>query len=371
MKRILIFTPRGENNGAEMQLLHLLRKVDASRFEWCIVQFGAGRIFREAGYDVHVMQELANSSLFYRMRNFLSRNFFQSTMLERKIRKIHETFKPDFWYINSLNVHDVSVWARQWAVRYVVHCHELPYYYGYRHSSASMYNQLHHAALVIGCSERVTQNMRIMGALNAATVYECIDFDKVKSNSSDRRLTRKKLGIPEDAFVWGMAGGGYYRKGVDLIPAALKEFTERMIYFIWIGNLIDSGYSHYVKSLFNAEGISNFIITGNQTKDYYKYMDALDGFLLTSREDPFPLVMIEAAALGKPIVSFASGGVQEFMQSGMGFVIDTFNPSDLSVAMKIVVDESDCFDKNTLISRAQEFDAARIALLWTELLMSV
>ena len=38
----------------------------------------------------------------------------------------------------------------------------------------------------------------------------------------------------------------------------------------------------------------------------------LDVFLVTSREDPYPLVMLEAAALGVPIVSFANGGSVEF-----------------------------------------------------------
>jgi glycosyltransferase involved in cell wall biosynthesis len=234
-----------------------------------------------------------------------------------------------------------------------------------------MYNLLHGAALVIGCSERVTQNMRIMGGVTASTLYECIDFNQIRMNGGDRGLVRKKLGIPDDAFVWGMAGGGYYRKGADIIPAVLKKLSERNIYFIWIGDLTDSGYSHYVRSLCNAEGLSNFIVTGSQTTDYYKYMDVLDGFLLTSREDPFPLVMIEAAALGKPIVSFASGGVEEFMKPGMGFVIETYNPFDMSVAMKRVMDESDCINRETLISRAAEFDAVRMASLWTELLMQV
>src|SRR5690606_2041009 len=39
----------------------------------------------------------------------------------------------------------------------------------------------------------------------------------------------------------------------------------------------------------------------------------LDAFCLTSREDPFPLVMLEAAGTGAPIVSFPNGGVVEFV----------------------------------------------------------
>ena len=38
-------------------------------------------------------------------------------------------------------------------------------------------------------------------------------------------------------------------------------------------------------------------------------------FFLSSREDPFPLVMLEAAFQGKPIVGFkGSGGVNDFLK---------------------------------------------------------
>jgi glycosyltransferase involved in cell wall biosynthesis len=47
----------------------------------------------------------------------------------------------------------------------------------------------------------------------------------------------------------------------------------------------------------------------------------MDALALTSREDPFPLVMLEAAAHGVPTVCFAdSGGGVEFVGSDAGLV---------------------------------------------------
>jgi hypothetical protein len=47
-----------------------------------------------------------------------------------------------------------------------------------------------------------------------------------------------------------------------------------------------------------------------------------DIFCLTSREDPFPLVMLEAAALGKPVVCFdRAGGASEFCALGGGLAV--------------------------------------------------
>jgi glycosyltransferase involved in cell wall biosynthesis len=39
---------------------------------------------------------------------------------------------------------------------------------------------------------------------------------------------------------------------------------------------------------------------------------AMDVLCVTSREDPYPLVMLEAASLGVPVVSFDNGGATEF-----------------------------------------------------------
>jgi glycosyltransferase involved in cell wall biosynthesis len=52
------------------------------------------------------------------------------------------------------------------------------------------------------------------------------------------------------------------------------------------------------------------------------YMSMFDMLCLTSREDPFPLVMLEAAALEKPIICFdTSGGGPEFVEDDCGFVV--------------------------------------------------
>ena len=43
---------------------------------------------------------------------------------------------------------------------------------------------------------------------------------------------------------------------------------------------------------------------------------------MISREDPYPLVCLEAASVGKPIICFAdAGGMPEFVEEDCGFVV--------------------------------------------------
>jgi len=55
---------------------------------------------------------------------------------------------------------------------------------------------------------------------------------------------------------------------------------------------------------------------------HYCYYTLFDIFISVSREDPFPLVCMENAALAKPIICFeGSGGMPGFVQDDAGFVV--------------------------------------------------
>jgi len=69
----------------------------------------------------------------------------------------------------------------------------------------------------------------------------------------------------------------------------------------------------------------------DNTVDIYPIFDI---FLLPSREDPFPLVCLEAAAAGLPIVCFKeSGGMAEFVGDDAGIVISDFNIHSMCYAV--------------------------------------
>ena len=66
---------------------------------------------------------------------------------------------------------------------------------------------------------------------------------------------------------------------------------------------------------------SRVFFTGevDNPSDYYA---ASDVFAMVSREDPFPLVCLLAASVGKPILCFdEAGGMPEFVENDSGYVI--------------------------------------------------
>lgn len=126
---------------------------------------------------------------------------------------------------------------------------------------------------------------------------------------------RSQLGIPEDATVVGGAGTLQWRKGPDLFVQVAATVVRRRpdldVRFVWAG-----GPDPHGEELPIAHDIAQLGLDGRchilgRYDSAAAAIGAFDLFCLTSREDPFPLVMLEAAGLGVPLVSFASGGVTE------------------------------------------------------------
>jgi glycosyltransferase involved in cell wall biosynthesis len=136
----------------------------------------------------------------------------------------------------------------------------------------------------------------------------------------------QQLNISTEAKIVCGVGTIDWRKGTDLFiqlaRSVFRYHLENPVYFLWIGGqqlkpfLMELQYD--IKTLGLEESIRFLGIKSNPLD----YMAACDVFALVSREDPFPLVCLEAASLGKPIVCFdKAGGASEFIENDCGFVI--------------------------------------------------
>jgi glycosyltransferase involved in cell wall biosynthesis len=135
---------------------------------------------------------------------------------------------------------------------------------------------------------------------------------------------RRELGISEGTMVVGASGTMDWRKGVDLFVQVAGRIralglTANEIRFVWLGGNEDP--LQPVRYDIERMGLSEMIHLVPATPDPRPYFAAFDVFALSSRTDPFPLVCLEAAALGKPIVCFDCGGIPEFVEQDCGFVV--------------------------------------------------
>lgn len=142
-----------------------------------------------------------------------------------------------------------------------------------------------------------------------------------------RAKLRQQLDLPPGVRIVLSVGYGDRRKGLDLF-GELAEclLTQRNdIHFVWVGHF-DEVLMDATRARLRERGIDrNFHATGLDF-DTALYYPGADVYALTSREDPFPSVVLEALSVGLPVVAFAgTGGAEEVLKLGAGRLVPAFD----------------------------------------------
>ena len=363
--KILFLTPTGARTGSEMVLWYLMKQLVGTNVETAVYTRQAGELFSTESPTPHTFINKSKRGFLYNFLEGIYHKIFKRTFEENYLRRIHAQFKPDCWYLNTITMPELAQLAIKLKVPYIVHVHEIVSIYD-EYNANSFAAMIHNAKLVIGCSGSVVRQLKQMNLTNVQLLHEFVDTQKIIIKQP-ANLLRQQLNIPADAYIWLMSGTMCMRKGTDFVPDVLNILPQNT-YLLWLGSESNYGVYHYVKERIKNENL-NFIALGNKGgSDYYDYLNIADGFVLLSREDPFPLVMIEAAYLQKPIVGFESGGVAEFVQEGMGKVVPAFDIQQLTIAMADIADGKLLIDKVKLRQRAETFDVKNQVSKWQKLL---
>lgn len=132
------------------------------------------------------------------------------------------------------------------------------------------------------------------------------------NNDSQIRL-RQRYNLPLDSKIIFNGGRDLPRKGVDLFYQIAQKITQnnKDIYFIY---LCDKNAPELIELLGDDFNLNPNIIFDDFASDYSLYLEGSNIFALTSREDPFPNVMLDSLAHGLPMIAFDKcGGAPEVL----------------------------------------------------------
>lgn len=163
-----------------------------------------------------------------------------------------------------------------------------------------------------------------------------VSLDKFDVSQKDtfRKEIRKKWNVPYDAFVYGFVGSLTGDKGLNELLMASKEILESNedIRVLLIGNF-DKEYS-IDKDLLSWSKTENRIIYCGSTSDVQKYMAAMDCYVMPSYREGFGLTVVEAGAMGLPVICTDIPGPTDAIKNGVnGIIIEKKNYSDLKEAI--------------------------------------
>ncbi|MCD6535245.1 MAG: glycoside hydrolase family 99-like domain-containing protein [Deltaproteobacteria bacterium] len=157
-------------------------------------------------------------------------------------------------------------------------------------------------------------------------LYKKNSLSSLPAAETKKRLL-EKLGLKQEAKIVLAIAFGDHRKGIDLFVEAglLVARENENIYFVWVGQL-DSAMEQTIQEKLSASNFSDhFIFPGMdfQTDLYYAGADL---YALTSREDPFPSVVLEALDAATPVIAFTgTGGCGELLSRDTGSLIPAFD----------------------------------------------
>jgi UDP-glucose:(heptosyl)LPS alpha-1,3-glucosyltransferase len=129
---------------------------------------------------------------------------------------------------------------------------------------------------------------------------------------------RRQLGI-EGKAVGLIIAQDFERKGLAEAIRALAQLDPRPALVV-VGKEDPSAYRALAREL----GVESELRFAGQTTDPYAFYAAADFFVLPTRHDPCSLVVLEALAMGIPVISTKQNGACEIMRNGVhGFVLES------------------------------------------------
>jgi glycosyltransferase involved in cell wall biosynthesis len=179
-----------------------------------------------------------------------------------------------------------------------------------------------------------------------------IDLEKFKQPPFPlKRNFKKELGIPENALIVGTVGRLVPVKGPEFLIEAARRIISKYpnIFFVFMGD----GYLRRDLERKTSEmGIRENVIFLGWRNDAPKIISLFDIFVLPSLNEGMGRVLVEAMALGKPIVASNIGGIPDLVIHGKnGFLVPPKNSEELARYIRILLEDRERREKMGLAGK--------------------
>lgn len=321
MKNILLIVPRLNIGGAETYVVTVALGLKERGFNVLVASSG--------GILAKSLAKQGIKHCFLPIRASL-------TLAAYLLKKVVKQYKIDLIHANSSAAGIVAVKVKQELnVPVVYTAHGV-----FGHNAKEM--TLNDCDRIICVSEFVRQYAIEKGFSpeKLLTIYSGIDLHKFQPNINHAQEIHKSIGIPEDCFTLAIVSRikNLRNKGHADILSVLENYEGaknwhlmvigkgkgqwRLQYHIWKNNLGDR--VHMLGHLVNVQEV----------------LDGVDAVVLPSKFETFGLVLAEAMAMEKPVVTYAVGGTPEVIhEKHTGFLVEINNVDELYKNLAILAND--------------------------------
>jgi glycosyltransferase involved in cell wall biosynthesis len=239
------------------------------------------------------------------LRRWRATKTLANRLEQRVAGRVLRRHAPSLVYLNTVKSACYLRPALQLRIPVVLHVHELEPLASTTLARYASAEQLGRVALV-ACSEPVRRNLVAISGVDR-------DDITLLPNGVDVGRVVAKAGRPaaSNEPVVGACGTVDARKGteqwLDMVSLLRRQQPDRRMRFVWVGALADPTIMARVREL----EVRDYVDFVGEQENSYALLASMDVFTHPARDDPFPLAVLEAMALARPVVAFDVGGVRD------------------------------------------------------------
>ena len=164
-------------------------------------------------------------------------------------------------------------------------------------------------------------------------IYNGLNLERLHTKKDNVEQVRQRLGVPRQGKVIGMMARMFPQKRYDIFleAASIVHQTVPDTRFALVG---DGPLKGHMEELSRRLGLAESAVFFGEQTDVSPYLSAFDIAVLTSETEGCSNFLLEAMALGKPVVATDVGGNRELIDDGKtGLLVPREDPKALATAI--------------------------------------
>lgn len=303
--------------GAEQLLLRFLRNASSKAPEWIVV-------FTENGPLRHTLEQEGISTRVLQTGRI--RELHKHPRTIRRGARIAHHSDADLVFSWMPKAHLYGAW--------IAKCAGIPAAW-YQHGAPDLgwmdqLITLQPAEAVVTCSQHVADMQAdLWPRRDTHVVHPCVDLVRFAPDDlPSSHEVRQTLDLPTDGPLIGMVGRLQEWKGVHTFVDAFAQILDRHpeTHGVIVGgrHSLEPEYDYQIDRRIDEQDLGESISKVGHQPNVPAWMQAMDIVIHASDAEPFGMVVIEAMALGKPVVAGASGGPREIITEGRDGLLAPF-----------------------------------------------
>lgn len=384
-KKILLLDTGNEWGGGTNSLLELLKRIDCQQFDILCCFYhnyrrGQGDSIGDvlASLDIPVMfitqrrqprwakvlKELMRSLVFFNRAWRLNATRWVDTLWRiqpnaKKIRQALVQHNSDLLYMNNQPGSNAEGYlaAEGLPVTVVQHCRIEPVL---NHDLVEMVNRRGDAVIAVSYGVRDVLLANGVAAEKCFTVFNAIDI--FQPLPPREQMRKQLLDVDDSTFVFGSIGSLIARKSNHHILQALGKFAAAFPQARWKMVILGEGPDlEALQRQATQAGIADRVIFTGFRSNALEYLAAFDVFILASKSEGLPRVVLEAMLLNTAVIGSRVTGTAELITHDVtGLLFDYGDTDALSERMKTLYLDAD--KRNTLLQQANANVKAHYAI---------